>query len=298
MTAEKAQLSLSRAHIINPFESAARATRLKMAEISIGMIDYQDPNGFIDEFYFLNQNAVGIAISNHRSHADFGVVVETARRMNKPGNFHKELMLPLARSISAGKQSRNIRNFYEAQTNWLKTQHVKAVEVVRDADVDKYGMAKSLDATRALVGNAKPNHAYYIFPEAHVTGGRTNPETGLTNGMIKPDNNLLQAVTKTAIKNGTRVIYLPIGIEGTENIFDNTEGARELPFNALANLPATALGVGRKLARAVVGVPFSSDEMFASGVSLENSDQINSFALDRVARLVSAQARGSYRINF
>lgn len=298
MSVERAQLSTIRTNILNPFESVARATRLKMAEVSIGMIDYQDPNGFIDEFYSLSQNALGIAISNHRSHADFGVVVETARRMNKPGNFHKDVMLPLARSIPAGKQSRNIRNFYEAQTDWLRTQHVEPIEIVRDVDVERYGMAKSLEATRALYANAKPDHVYYIFPEAHVTGGRINPETGLRNGMIEPDNNLLQRITRAAIKNGTRVIYLPIGIEGTENIFDNSEGAREIPLNAFANLPATALGVGRKLARASVGVPFSSDEMFASGVSIENSDQINSFALDKVARLVSAQARGNYRLNF
>lgn len=267
---------------------------LNLAEVGYEMIDFQDPNMNLDKFALESRGRVGVIVANHRSHADGGVVVEAVRRVNRRDNPANTFLLPIAASIGTGDQTDTIQTFFNAQEAWFKARYIDPIHIVRPKDINNYDMKINRADLRKFASGIRPNGKFFIFPEAHVQGGRINPLTGQRTETIEVDNASLQTVMERSVKKDLEVVFINIGIEGTEKIFDNTEGAQEIPLGVWLNLLPTIAGMGLSMATVKVGQSYTSTDILNSGVSLTESDAINSFVMQRFKGLISDRAMGFY----
>lgn len=276
-------------------EPVRNGALLKLAEVGNQMIEFYDPNLYLDNFALQSRGKVGVVYAPHRSHADGGVLIEAVRRVNRRNDPKRDFILPIAYSIETRHQGDVIKAFYDAQAKWFGDRHIKIHNTVRDADKVRYGLeGRDRGEQVEFLEGIKPNGGYAFFPEAHVQGGRLNPKTGKRFNMIKVDNSSLQIILNRSRRAGLEVVLIPVGSYGTENIFDNSEGAQEIPINTWVNVLPTIFGVGRKLAIVKPGEPYTLSDMLAAGVPLNNPEAVNEFAMRKFKGLVPDEAMGYY----
>lgn len=270
------------------------------------MIDFQDPNDYIGEFYFLRQNRFALAYANHESHVDEGVLIEAVDRMNGIGNPHLEFNFPLATSLSSGHQSGLLTNYYLALKPLMEKHRIHPIEVAREVDKEQYSMEGTVKEYFELMRSPQRGKGVVAFPQARVMSGRVDLATGERKGMIKVENDMLPELIRKSLRRAKKgVAFLPIGIHGTFRIYDpgiynpstdqTVPGTAGITTEAWKVLALQRFGIRRKLATAVVGKPFTSEELFAQGVSIEDSEAINTFLMQRSAELIPKDARGYYR---
>jgi hypothetical protein len=265
----------------------------KLLDAAVEMIDFQDPNGYIDKYYFKRQNRVKVVYFRHLSHADAGALILTAKRLNKVGNFPINFVLPLAASLETGDQSDKLTDFYNVIKPKLQKHRIEPIHVAREKDREEYRLARSTAENLRLFREVKRGAALMYFPEGTVEGGRRNPNTGEINGLSQVKDEFMPQML-SRIGADQEIAFLPISVSGTNRIYDPTtanvtsEAGRIVPMQWLfRQFP--------KLATATVGEPFTSQDMLRSGVNLNNPQEFNNYLMYRQAEMVPSEERGFYK---
>ncbi len=272
----------------------------KLARDGADMIDVQDPFESIDEYYFLRQNRTPIVYANHESHMDGGALVKVSQLLNKPGNIPMEFKLPLAASLRTGDQSSKHTEFYNAMKPWMIENHIHPVEVAREADREKYNIKAATDQSRELLSIPSSRDGIMIFPQGSVQAGRINPETGKRFGMIEVKNDLIPRIVRRSVAQHSKdVAFLPVAIHGTYRLFDpgvpNDSSTAHITREAKQSLMKKHMGFRPKLATAIIGEPFTTEELEQNGIDLRDKEAINTFLMNRIAEMLPEDARGYYR---
>lgn len=255
--------------------------------------DLQDQNEYIDEFYFLRQNKIPVVIFNHLSHADFGPILKVAGNLNKIGNPKVNASLILAKSLATGDQSGMLGDFYRAAEPKLIKSRVSPIYVTREKDREKYKLPMDSTELRKVIGVVRRGDVLIYCPEGTVEGGRTNPETGELNGLVRvADQTLPTILGKEALKK--ELAFLPVAIQGTNEIYNpttekvTTDIKRDFALQLLHHHPS-------KIATATVGKPFTSVDMINDGVDIGNPEEFNTYLMSNIAQNLPEELRGYYR---
>lgn len=268
--------------------------RQEIAKRGAGLYNFQDPEKHVEEFVELIDGRFPVIYLNHQSHIDIGPMIKAVDKVNKISKKHIEFNLPVAVSIKK-QQGEVIGNYFTAFAPWIEKHHIQIIEVSRSSDRKKYNLEHTPETVEELRNTVFGERGMILFPEGTVEGGRTNKATGEKNGMVEVRNTQLPSTTKTSIEQvGREVAYLPIGVNGGYNIFDVDNN--KIPTDAIkAMLLSEIPFVKRKLATAVVGKPFTSQELITGGIDLDSVSDINAFLMKKVARLIPEEARGYYK---
>lgn len=265
----------------------------KLLDAAVEMIDFQDPDGNIDKYYFSRQNRVKVIYFRHLSHADAGALILTAKHLNKVGNLPINFVLPLAASLETGDQSDKLTDFYNVIKPKLQRHRIEPIHVAREKDREKYGIARSTAENLRLFREIRNGAALMYFPEGTVEGGRRDPKTGLINGLSQVKDEFLPQMLSRISKN-TEIAFLPVSVSGTNRIYDPS--TEDVTSEAGLTVPKQWLfRQFPKLAMATVGAPFTSYDMAQSGVNPNNPMEFNNFLMQRQAEMVPIQERGFYR---
>lgn len=170
------------------------------------------------------------------------------------------------------------------------------MEVARNKDRKEYGMERTDEAVSELDGTVLvEGKGVVIFPEGTTQSGRRDKKTGIRSGIVEIRNKQLATLTKNSLeKAGREVAFLPVAVDGGYNIFDTTTNKIQMEAwkcIALNEIPF----VERTLATAVVGKPFTSRVFEDAGISLKDSDGINSYAMKKITALLPENMRGYYK---
>lgn len=275
-------------------KSAMQLVRLEVAKRGSRLYDFEDDkNDFIEEFAQLTKGRFPVIYLNHQSHIDIGPMMEAVDRVNKKLDEPLEYNLPVAVSIKK-QQGEVIENYFAAFAPWIEKHNIQLIEVSRNADRQKYNLGKTPETVEELRKTVFGKRGMILFPEGTVEGGRTNKITGEKNGMVEVRNVQLPSITKTSVETvGREVAYLPIGVNGGYNIFDVDNN--KIPIDAIKAILLSEMPfVKLNLATAVVGRPFTSQELIHDGIDLDSVNEINAFLMKKVARLLPEEARGYY----
>jgi hypothetical protein len=275
------------------FNKLAAPGYREIARSGAELFDFQDPNDYIGDYYFMRQGRYPIIILNHQSLADIAPANEISDRMNKVGNHHIEFNMPVSISINA-KQGSIVRNFYNAAKPWIRQHRIEPYEVARHKDRATHGFEATIETNQELHDTVYTDRGLIIFMEGVQEGGRINPETGKLNGMVEIRNKQVPDQVKASVQEvGREVAFLPVGIDGGYRIFDPKKGM--LTTDAIKKISVQKIPfTNPKLATAIVGKPFTSGEMFEDGVSIDDPITINTYLAKRIAALLPEEARGYY----
>lgn len=268
--------------------------RQEIVKRGAGLYEFQDPKKHVEEFVELLDGRFPVIYLNHQSHIDIGPMIQAVDKVNRVSKKEIDFNLPVAVSIKK-QQGEVIGNYFTAFAPWIEKHHIQIIEVARSSDRKKYNLEHTPDTVEELRNTVFGERGMILFPEGTVEGGRTNKTTGEKNGMVEVRNTQLPSTTKTSIEQvGREVAYLPIGVNGGYNIFDVDNN--KIPADAIKALLLSEIPfVNRKLATAVVGKPFTSQELITGGIDLDNVSDINTFLMKKVARLIPEEARGYYK---
>lgn len=292
--AEFKKQALSYVNKSNTVNTLGKPVFREVAKRASGMYELKDQNNYIDQFYFLRQGKYPVVILNHQSLAEVGIAVEAADRMNKICNPKIKFNLPVAASIKS-LQGGFIGNYYNAAKPWVEEHGVEIILVARQKDKKEFNMEATSEEYERIANTVFENKGLMIFMEGETEGGRIDPLTGKRKGMTEIKNKQIPNQVRTSIQQaGLEVVFLPIGVNGGYEIFDPV--TKSIPFKAKMNLGAQFVPFASpKMAQGIVGRPFTSTEMFESGIDINDDQAINTFCAKKIAALLPEEARGFYR---
>lgn len=269
----------SQAYLENDFDRTLRREPATVVSRIADLFDLQDPNDAIGKMRTaIHAGKMPMIVVNHQSLAD-GPALSAITTQLKIG-----FNLPVAASIDVGLQGMLVQSVNSCIDPVLAQRNLFTVPIITGGDVEKREMVKGSTGLSELLKTAHSGRGFAMFPEATVTGGRTNGN-GEINGLVKPSNpNVFTKWVERFAKQGADPVVLPVGIDGSYKIFDpNTYSFPNYILRMLVGYDQP-----KKIGTITLGnlIPFSE-----IGVG----EQTDDFFMERIARLLPQHAHGAYR---
>lgn len=228
----------------------------------------------------VEQRRLPIIVSNHQSIADGIALGNITEGLGKP------IRLPIADSIVKGVQGELIQALVRAYGPELQKRNLFMIPVVTERDRQTRGMrGQNKEMFDLLLKSPEEGYGFAIFPEQTVEGGRKGEDETI-NGMqyLERDRNLV-AFMKKWIKQGFRLVVLPVGIDRGYTTLDPDEKTIKA-----VSVEAAEMILGYRelvpMASVTVGAPVEIDTV---------EPQLTDHHFMRmIAPLVSEEARGAY----
>lgn len=277
---------------------------------------------FIDRDHNLDKFALEIAagkypiiVSNHTHHINIAAMNGVVKRLRvKPKDFY----LVVALSLLSGDQERDkenkrMREFAIGMQPVIAESGIThVVPVLRPKDRNNFYKDRPEDLerdSRRSVENIKilldtvsqdQDAGVIIFPEGTIEGGRKD-ENGRRNGLQRPGegNVLVPQIIARAYRQGREVVILPVGMVNANNIAEADSPHATTRAKLAIGVQATLgrVGIKPKVAKVIIGEPYTTADMIKKGIGLHNKDLVNSEIMVRIAKLLPFNARGYLKHN-
>jgi len=227
----------------------------------------------------IKEGKMPFLVANHQSLAD-GVALSTLTSQLGIG-----FNVPVAASIDEGQQGILIQAVNEYVNPVLARRNLFTFPIVTDGDVEKRGMAKRANGQglSQLLNTALEGRGFAMFPEATVSGGRTNEHGGIYGLMVPPSPRTFTRWVEKFARHGKYPFVVPVGIDGSYKVFNpdtNTFPGKILPM-LIGNKPIVKMGT------VAVGGIIPFDDI---GTGKETDD----FFMEKISKLLPPSARGAY----
>lgn len=287
----------------------AREEDFAKAEFRLNAVDslteFVDPFNYLGKFTKLYKDrAYPLIYSNHNQHSNIAGFRRIWRGMGEARPEHFNVIV--AHSLTTGNQMGDLGSSSSAMKQMFEKENVHFLEVMRDKDVVNYqreGIPEEEiqqairfsrnNMLKAYLSLKKDNCGTFVFP-AGTTVEADRDERGNRKGMQKVETPILPGFVEAARRFGREVAFLPVGHVNTFRIVEPRE-TRGKPL-AYIGIGMERIGLGApKLAKTVIGEPFTLSQMESFQIDLRNGEEVNDFAMRRVAQLLPVDARGYYR---
>lgn len=236
-----------------------------------------------------------VALSNHQGHTDAftaALAINTLRAISNPEDpLSQKFAIIIASTIESGKQGRMIqRGFEVTRDNLFAPNNIGTIPYTRKKDMEKYEIPSNIrEYTAALNAAIAEGTDLFVFPEASVQGGRTNPKTGKIYG-IQPflEETVVTSLINRARRHGRGITLVPIGSHGPFHLLnpDTNQPGKE-GWLAVA-------GLGKPdLIQVRFGMPFTGEDLKRKIPNLEPS-AVNDFVIYQFMQLTPQEAHGAY----
>ncbi len=280
------------------------------------LMEIKDPQGHIDSFtkHMQGDNSVGIVIANHDQHVNIAAFLKTLKRVNQTSqkDLHHHLIVTL--SLINGDQGVDLQRFALGMIPILEENNMKMSGIMRKKDEKEFYQPFNKDAKKTQVDLIQDTNAalrnmmhlrrsflkgeiIWFFPAGTTTEGTINPDTGQDVGMDDVENESLAGFMTAAQKRGKDMKVLSLSLNGCNLIVPAretkaTDLAREtVKFNMTWGKVS---GKPFHIAEIIPGEIYGPNDLINEGVSLENGQQVNTAALERIAINVEPRRRGKF----
>ena len=288
------------------------------------LVELKVKPGFDDEFADKVKEADPILVFNHQAHADgllaavvVGHLLETAKRIKREHPL-KGFVMPAARSLINGRQSRLLQMFYIPFNLLMSKKGLITLPYTREKDKLVYGMSGETHHDEIKTIRKYLHHGYgmAVFPEGSVQGGRhpkgCAPEEIYGMQEVK-GNEIINSYRLMRQESTREIFYVVCGLHGgfrlqnpnIKSLSPTKEGLATffgIPGRFVPHVRAEA-SLGAIITEKSIAQTFGRD--WPDGGKGQNGsdgrDQkvlggINRFIMDEVALLVPSRARGFYAI--
>ncbi len=240
------------------------------------------------------ENYFFLFYSNHISHfdpmAESRVIREATFAINSVLPQEKQskgVLMPIAISVGNGAQDALLTIMYESVWPILEQNRITPVDMSRVKDRDQYDIPLNRRGfTKEMLRNIKAGYrGIILYPEGTVQGGRSDPD-GRPNGMQPFAKGSLATFTAFGEHATGKVIYIPMGIDGSLNII---KGDKRPPISSVIEgllLPDPSLTIVR------VGMPVRSDGDELRGLTNGEKDEV---LAGKVVQLIPPRLQGVYK---
>lgn len=244
------------------------------------MMMLEDTNGALDQMAnYMLADAIPVIFANHQSFADGLALIHVTQLLTDETDI-EGFKIP----SSAGAESQPL---HEVLSPVYESCGLYPVGVYTEEEIAvlREGAArKNRTATIELVKAPAHNFGLALFPEASPNGGIKNPD-GTIRGMqqVVRDDLRGYATIYTKRYSEREVVFLPVGIHGTYEIYDPESN---LPGPHAIEAVCDGTDALWPFVDIKVGEPIPVDEIVGD---------YNTFLMSAVAKLLPEEARGFYR---
>lgn len=260
-------------------------------------IDYRP--GFTDQYVdAIKNNYFPVVIGNHDSQANAIALAKLAFILTGAANEvlpeDKRLegfLLPLAKSLDAGKQGKWAKLAYDGTKPVLEKYHLIPVLTATKNDVNQRGINRNTsEFMHDMKRGIEEGYAIAVLPEGTVEGGRKGPDGKRLGMQPFVDISLETCIILARRYKKQPTLFIPVGLEGGTQIHD--------PQTKLPHMNALLAGLGfgdARIAKIHVGLPIKSDgRELHELVKYHNWQDVNNFVGRAVADLIPEEMRGVY----
>lgn len=177
----------------------------------------------------LDGNTVLAILTAHESLMDFAPSVRVANETRKRIPRLEGFRYVFSKTIDAGAQGEETQDgFQNGAKPFFEKNNIKLIQVASSNDIKERGATQTRADTRLITTALQdPQYGVILHPEANMKAGRVNPETGEKNGTGPMDPNVA-TILNHAIRKNWRIAVLPVGLYGSSEIYDPTDGVRKI----------------------------------------------------------------------
>lgn len=287
------------------------AERLSYGQEMHDIVDPQNYLGVVSEK--ISENAYPVFYSNHTQHLNIAAFREIVGRLEvRPSDMY----VAIAHSLVNEGQDPKIVEFARNLIPVMEQDRIHFIPVAREKDIEKLAEdspEKATQAGRETIHNLRhlsmtfgEDAGFMFFPEATTEGAVK--VAGKRSGMIEVTDNLFEWIVKSSQRQGRELIFVPIGMVGTNRIIEprtsnpHLRAKFEIAKDKIGHQLGVDLGEIAKLAQVVVGEPFGLYEAWEEGFGeykngrfyFPDGKELNAYMMKRVAELLPEDARGYY----
>lgn len=279
-----------------------RNAQLLLRRIDL-LTEYTNSDDRVGRFSdLIDSGAYPIIYSNHTHHLN---IAAFSRIWDALDVRPQKAYVIVAHSLTAGKQTPDLARRSNAIKKLLASNNLHFLEVARPKDIEEYRQSgvveeeikraqrQSAESMRTVLESISDNEGLFVFP-AGTTEEAVLDKDGVRPGMLEVRTPIMPHVLERAMRKGREVALLPVG---NANTFRIAEPRGTSPtISAKLGIGMDMLGfVPNKLAKVVIGEPYTLSEMATEGTDLRASNEVNDYVMGKVAMLLPPEARGYYK---
>lgn len=170
----------------------------------------------------LEEGCKVVVVSNHVSQGDGGPMAYILNEIRDtyPGHF-QSILYTMSASMEGGQQGKMLQLFYKHGVKKFLDKHaIDQDPVISTNDVTSRHMVKTQEnGVRTRKALTDPAILSALHAEGWMQGGRKIRGTEVLNGLQEMDRSV-RALFINQVRSKTPTIIVPVGIEGSEEIFD------------------------------------------------------------------------------
>lgn len=277
------------------------------------MQEIVDPYNFLARASeLISKGTYPIFYSNHNQHLNIAGFREVLSQLPvRPEDMH----VAIAHTLVNEGQDKKIVEFAKTIFPILQKERMHLIPVAREKDIktlketseEKASIAArdTFHNLRHLAATLREDAGFMFFPEA-TTQGAVKVD-GKRSGMVEVTDNLFNWFVSNSQRVGRKIVFVPIGMSGTNNIIEPRTSKAHMKANlqVLKEKVSHQLGIDlgpiKKFAKVVIGEPFGIEDIWLEGVGkLRNGKivfedgELNTYMMKQVAVLLSEEEKGVY----